>query len=181
MQLRATHIIALLIFAIGVVIGWFLRPAGETIIKPIIKDNFTQYSVDTVYTIDTIRFETIRYASVKPTRIIDTIYIDTVDRSYVNDLVAQYDCLTKQLIENGYERIKYYNEITENGDSVYIELASVKDLILKLELNLASREVVNRSLNAYYMPKQEKEAWYIKPAIGLSGAALGYIIRGNVK
>lgn len=181
MQLKVIHIIALIIFAVGFALGWWLRPSGNEIIRPIIQKHFTTMAVDTVYSVDTVRFEQIKYVYLKPKSIRDTIYIDTADRKQLADLVARYDSLQKVLIEKGFERIKKYREVTADGDSVYIELASVKDLIMKVELNLASREVVTRSLNTYFTAKEEKEAWYIKPAVALSGLALGYVIRGNTK
>jgi len=180
MQLKSSLIIASLVFVIGVIVGWFLRPTGEQIIRPIIEKNFTVSVTDTVLKIEKIEFEKIVYKDVVHFKT-DTIYSDSVDRRKIENLVSKYDSLQKVLIANGFERIKYYNEITKDGDSVYIELASVKDLILKLELNLAAKEVVTKNLNTYYKPIETPEAWYIKPAIAVSSFGLGYLIRGNVK
>jgi len=170
---------SLLILVLGGVIGWLIKPTEG---KQIINNNeYVEFVSDTVTIVDSVEFETIEYVNVKPTAIRDTIYIDTVDRTYVNDLVAEYECLTDQLISAGFERIKTYNEITDDGDSIYIELETVKDLILKANVNLAAREVVSQNVKTYYLPTGTKEEWYIKPAIALSAATVGYIVRGNVK
>lgn len=173
MQLNGWHIFVLMI--ISFVLGWFFGPRNEMIRSAVNPSDYIVAQSDTVIKYVPFQVDNIVYKNVKPSVIRDTIYIDSLDRSYLNDLVIQYESLTQKLIENGFERIKEFNRVTPDGDSIYIELASVKDLILRAELKLAVREVPTYSYNSYLKPKEiESEAWYIKPAIAISSVAIGY-------
>lgn len=172
-----TFVIGLII---GIILGFLLTDRGNQIIDNVVNPDHVIERVDTVFTSSPFDFEPVVITQIKAIQSTDTLYLDTVDREFINDLVAQYDCLINKLNESGFERIKEFNKVTPEGDSIYIELASVKDLILKAELKLATRDVPTLSYNTYLKPKQETEAWYIKPAIAVSTFGLGYLT-GTIK
>ncbi len=187
MQVNGWHILAAVIIAF--LLGWFYGPNGDSINKIINPSDFEVVQRDTVIKYIPWQAPPVTVTKLKPYAVLDTIYLRTkidtvyngnVDRSYLNDLVEEYECLKQNLIDEGFERIKRYEEVTAEGDSIYIELASVKDLILKAELKLAVREVPTMSYINYMTPKEEKESWYVKPAIAISAGVLGYAA-GSIK
>lgn len=170
-----TFVIGLII---GIILGFLLTDRGNQIIDNVVNPDHVVERVDTVFTSSPFDFEPIVITQIKEIKSIDTVYKDRVDTAYTKDLVAEYECIIQKLNEIQFERIKTFNEVTPEGDSLYIELASVKDLILKTELKLATREVPTLSYNTYLRPQVEKEGWYVKPAIAVSMFGLGYLTGG---
>jgi hypothetical protein len=165
---------SLLILVLGAVIGWLIKP--DTVIT-----NTKQVKItDTLEIVQKVKPEpiTVEKLVVKHTR--DTLYLNNVDSSYVADLLTEYYCSRQKVIDSGFERIQAYEEITTLGDTLNIEFASVADMLMKVDIKFAARDVVSKQIRTVYLPQENKEdAWYVKPAIALSGLAVGYVIRGN--
>lgn len=187
MQVNGWHI--LVAVTVAFLLGWFYGPNGEGINRVLYPGEYEVVKTDTVISYIPYQEPPVIVTKLKPYAVIDTVYkekptIDTdykeVDRTYLNDLVQEYECIIQKLIDVKFERIKKFQEVTAEGDSIYIELASVKDLILKAELKLAAREVPAMSYINYMTPKEQKESWYIKPAIAISSGVLGYAA-GSIK
>lgn len=168
----------LLYILVGAVITWFFFCNDCKYINNTVTKAGFHYITDTVKTIDSIYLPVI---SVKPEliKVHDTVYINNYP-SASGDLIAYFDFITDSLVKTSSARYKYFEKITENKDTVNITLEAFRDEIIAMEIRLSAQEVIKNNLRTIYLPKPEKEEWWIKPAIAVGSLTVGYILGGGL-
>lgn len=175
--MRATLIEILLYMGLGALIMWYLIPNKVIEIPGLDK---TEYSWirDTIEVKDTVYFETIKIREIGIISIKDTTYNDSIPTPV--DMIAEYDRLTDSLISQSFARMKYYSKITNNNDTININFEAIRDSIINMEIKLAAKEIMKRQIRTVYVPKTEKEEWWVKPSIVAGGIIVGYGL-GSIK
>lgn len=179
MQVNFKYLILTLV--IGGVIGWFIKPnviEEVTKFKDLYHQDFT-YN-DTSKVRDSIYIPVIKYKYLKPDTIRDTIVKREYDSVFVNDLVEQFECLQQKLIDNGFQRIQYYQDITSSQDTVSLAFETIGDKLISLDIQFGVREYLANKYHTLYIPpnSKDKEPWWEDPALATGGVIVGYMLGG---